>query len=471
MRPVVTPIEMAAIDAEATESLDELIERAGWATARAARSMLGPTLYGRRIAVMVGKGNNGADGRSAARYLERLGARCTVLELSGPKARPLDYDLIIDACFGTGLRRDFDHRSLPLEAGDVPVLAVDIPSGVDGLTGELRGRPLSATATVTFAAAKPGLLLEPGRRFVGDLTVADIGLDCSRATMWWLEPDDVAELWPRRRADAHKWQHAVYVVGGSPGLAGAPSLAATAALRAGAGYAAISIPGPPIDRSGVEPVSDESVGGYEVGGPIEAVVYPVPGAWAEPVLARHGRFGAMVVGPGLAGDQRELARFVEGCSVPTVFDAGAIDGLAALLADRPHALAGSSGPLHVVTPHDGEFRRLTGDAAGSDRPASAVAAAVELGAIVLLKGATTVVAHPDGRVLLCTAGDQRLATAGTGDVLSGLIAAGVAGGLDPFLAAGVAAQLHGQAGIAGYRVGMTAGDLPLQVAAILSELI
>lgn len=476
MKPVVTPSEMAAIDAAAPEPVEELIARAGWATARAATAMLGNSLYGRRIAVLAGKGNNGADGRSAAVYLDRSGARCTVFDVSSgsttPVGRGLSFDLVIDACFGTGLKRPFDQDSLPIAAGDVPVLAVDIPSGVDGLTGELRGHPLCATATVTFGAMKPGLLFDPGRRFTGAISVADIGLDCSNTTTWHLDEADMAALWPRRAPQSHKWQQAVYVVGGSPGLTGAPSLSSAGALRAGAGYVARSVPGLGAGTPAA-PVEAGSLGPIEAGsfGPIEAVTYPVSVGWSGPVLERIGRFGAAVVGPGLVTeDPTELANYVDKTEVSTVFDAGAIDGLAAILDRDPSALVGSGRPLHVVTPHDGEFTRLLGSPPSVDRVASARAAAKRLGAVVLLKGATTVIAHPDGRVLLSTAGDQRLATAGTGDVLAGVIGAGIAGGLDPFLAAGVGSEIHGRAGFAGYRVGMTAGDLPSLIAVLLSEL-
>ncbi|MGI9597705.1 MAG: bifunctional ADP-dependent NAD(P)H-hydrate dehydratase/NAD(P)H-hydrate epimerase [Acidimicrobiales bacterium] len=483
MRPVVTPAEMAAIDAAAPEPVEELIERAGWATARAAIGMLGGSLYGRRIAVLAGRGNNGADGRSAARFLERAGGRCTVFDIPLGSARSSAgrpaFDLVIDACYGTGLGRDFDRDGLPLDVGDIPVLAVDIPSGVDGLTGQLRGRPLPATATVTFAALKPGLLLDPGRRLAGAISTADIGLDCSGATTWHLGSDDITALWPRRPAEAHKWQRAVHVIGGSPGLTGAPTLASSGALRAGAGYVARSVPlagpaGPTDDRP---PDSDreliDSLDHVDSEfGPVEAVNYPVPPRWAGAALATIDRFGAAVVGPGLhPGRPLELAAYLNATTIPTVFDAGAIDGLTAVLAREPNALRRPDGPLHVVTPHDGEFTRLIGHRPGTDRIAAAVEAAARLRAVVLLKGSTTVVAHPDGRVLLSTAGDQRLATAGTGDVLAGVIGAGLAGGLDPFLAAGVGSEIHGRAGFGGYRVGMTAGDLPSLIAALLSELV
>ena len=272
------------------------------------------------------------------------------------------------------------------------------------------------------------------------------------------------------------------VVGGSPGMTGAPSLAAAGALRAGAGYAVRLVPGSAGGRGPAASGLDRP--------PIESVAYPAPERWAATALERLDRFGAAVVGPGLAsagsspatgdvgdggdgGDDgpAELGAFLAGAAAPTVLDAGAIDAVADLVADRPDALIGPGGHVrHVLTPHDGEFRRLTGAAPGDDRVAATRAAAARLGAVVLLKGPTTIVAHPDGRVLLSVAGDQRLATAGSGDVLSGVLAAGMAGGLEPFEAAGLAAEVHGLAAQRGYRVGMTAGDLPSLVAATLSDL-
>jgi NAD(P)H-hydrate epimerase len=459
MRPVVTPAEMAAIDADAPEPVEELIERAGWATARAALELL-TRPYGSRVAILAGKGNNGADGRAAVRHLERAGARCTVFDVGGSGgAAPVDgarFDLVVDACFGTGLRGRFESSGLPVRVGDTPVLAVDIPSGVDGLTGELRGSPLAATATVTFAAPKPGLLLDPGRRLVGRLTVADIGLDCSRATMHHLQPSDLGR-WPTRAPDDHKWRRAVAIVGGGPGMTGAPRLAALGALRAGAGYVTLSTPGSADGPDGPAPP----------GPPIEAVGYPVTEAWAEDLLGRLDRFGAAVVGPGLGeGNTGEVVRWWSGAGVPTVFDGGA---LTALAAGADGGRLPRPATLPVLTPHDGEFARLAGQAPGPDRPAAARALAARMGAVVLLKGPTTVIADPEQRVLLSTAGDARLATAGTGDVLSGLIGAALAGGLEPFLAAGLAAELHGRAARRGHAVGLVASDLPTLVAALLSE--
>lgn len=460
MRNVVTPDEMAAIDAEAPEPVAELIERAGWATARAALRLLDDNAYGKRIAVLAGKGNNGADGRSAARHLERVGAVCRVFDV--PRSAALEsfepvatgtYDLILDACYGTGLRGTFDRALLPFEVGDTPVLAVDIPSGVNGGTGASQGSPLPAVATVTFAALKPGLLFEPGRSLAGDITVADIGLDCSRARMWNLEESDLSG-WKRRSETAHKWRHSVAVIGGSAGMAGAAGLASTAALRAGAGY---------VVQVRTAPLADGP------STPIEAVTVSMADDWNRTVN-QVDRCRAVVIGPGLSLDGPQLLaslhQLLAMIEVPVVFDAGAL---------RPElldAVAHSSvadDRFPVLTPHDGEFGRLTGRRPGPDRIDDVRRAAADLRAVVLLKGPTTVVAHPDGRVLLSTAGDQRLATAGTGDVLAGMIGAGLTLGLDPFMAAGLGAELHGRAAGRGHSVGLRAGDIPGLVAELLSS--
>ena len=472
MEPVVTPEEMGAIDAAAPESVEELIERAGRAVATTALGLLGRA-YGARVLVIAGKGNNGNDGRAAARTLEGRGVRCSVIPPDGGAPSGHRFDLVIDAAYGTGFRGGYQPPEVP--AG-VPVLAVDIPSGVDGLTGLVGPASdsgsvddagttgaLAAVATITFAALKPGLLLGAGRRLAGTVMVADIGLDCSRARIWHLGPDDVAAGWPRAHPDGHKWQRAVWIIGGQPSMPGAPSLSASAAARAGAGYVTVSVPG--LERGG-PPL------------PIEAVLHPVgPHDWGAEVAAGIDRHRALVLGPGLATDPDTGAqvRAVIDASGQRglVLDGGALDALvdhdrAGLRSDVPDLLARRGVPA-VLTPHDGELARLLGRKPGPDRLAEVRALAADCGAVVLAKGPTTVAAHPDGRVLVSTAGDRRLATAGTGDVLTGLVGAALAGGLDPLPAAALAAELHGLAAGTGAAVGLVAGDLPPLVAAWLSR--
>ena len=448
MIPVTTPEEMAAIDGAAPEPVEVLIGRAGGALARAALEMLGGT-YGRRVVVLVGKGNNGNDGREAARRLRRRGVRVTEVDVGDHPRRLPDADLVIDAAFGTGFHGDYDAPE-----ADAPVLACDIPSGVDGRTGTVAGRALSAERTVTFAALKPGLLLSPGAELAGRVGVADIGLDVSSASAWRVEASDVANWLPRRPRDTHKWASACWVIAGSPGMTGAAHLAARSAMRAGAGYVRLSSPG--VDDDPLAPV--EAVG----------VTLPEQG-WAGVVLDEVERFRALVVGPGLGVDEHtgpEVRRLAAEAPGPVVVDG---DGLTALGKEVADLLRGREVPA-VLTPHDGEYERLRGGPVGDDRISAARGLAADVGAVVLLKGSTTVVARPDGRVLITDSGDARLATAGTGDVLSGIIAGLCAGGLGPFEAAAAGADLHGRAGRLGWRRGLVAGDLPDLVPAAIEEL-
>lgn len=437
MLPVLTPDEMAAVDASAPEPVEELIERAGAAVAREALRMLGGG-YGRRVVVLAGKGNNGADGRSAARRLARRGARVEVVDaLAAPRRLP-EADLVIDAAFGTGFRGDWDAP----EVVDTPVLAVDIPSGVSGLTGEAAGRVLAADRTVTFAALKPGLVLEPGRGLAGAVALADIGLDVSSATTHVVEPADVAAALRPRPRGAHKWASPVMVVAGSPGMTGAAHLAAAAAQRAGAGMVRLATPGLADDPNR----------------PTEAVGLRLPDdGWAEAVSRELHRFRAMVVGPGLGtsmATQGGVRLLLGSAPVATVVDGDALTAVGhdlAVLRDRVAAT--------VVTPHDGEFARLAGAPPGPDRLAAVRRLAAEAGVVVLLKGPTTVVADPSGTARIVTEGDERLATAGTGDVLSGIIGALLASGVPPLEAAAAGAWLHGRAARLGPRRGLVASDL------------
>jgi hydroxyethylthiazole kinase-like uncharacterized protein yjeF len=440
--PIVTPAEMAAIDARADVSTEVLIQRAGAAVARAALAFLGGT-YGRRVTVIVGKGNNGNDGRAAARRLERKGVRVAVLDATTLPERLPPADLVIDAAYGTGFRGSWPAP----DAGDTPVIAVDIPSGIDGLTGAVGGPVMRATATVTFAALKPGLVLVPGRELVGTVEVADIGLDVSRARSHLVEDTDVATWVPARRPDAHKWRAAVWVVAGSTGMTGAAHLAARGAQRAGAGMVRLGTP-----AVGHDPMT-----------PVEVVGRPLPPApWHLDVLADLERFHALVVGPGLgrADTTAESVRaLVAAAPVPAVVDGDGLVALAWSSEGPAKILEGREAPT-VLTPHDGEFAFLRGARVGADRLASARKLSADLRAVVLLKGPTTVVAAPDGRVLVIAEGDSRLATAGTGDVLAGVIGALLAQRVAPLEAAGAGAWLHARAALHGYDRGLVAGDLP-----------
>ena len=456
MIPIVTPEEMAAIDAAAPEPVEELIERAGHALARAALDMLGGA-YGRRVTVLAGKGNNGADGRAAARRLRRRGVRVAVVDASQASAPLPPAHLAIDAAYGTGLRRPYTPPPPAplLDRPDrvAPILAADIPSGVNGLTGEIMGEPWTADQTVTFGALKPGLILHPGAQHCGRVTVAPIGLDVSSARTHLVTDHDVSNWLPVRPAEAHKWQTACWIIAGSPGMSGAAHLAAAAAMRSGSGYVRLSTPG--LDAA------DALAGGTA---PTEAVGHPLPADnWADAIEAEEqSRFKAMAVGPGL-GRQPTTVQSVRELAVntplPLVIDG---DGLFALGLEAGDVLADRTAPT-VLTPHDGEYCILTGSAPDPDRFAAARSLAAATGVHILLKGPTTVVADPKGTAVAIANGDARLATAGTGDVLAGLICGLLSAGVEPMKAAASAAWLHGQAATIRPSGGMAASDLLLSL--------
>ena len=457
MIPVITPEQARAADAASPVPMAELIGRAGASVARAAVRLMGGS-YGRTVVVIAGPGNNGADGRHAGRLLADRGCRVITV---GTEALPtrLDQvvpaatgrvDLLIDAAFGTGFRGEWEPPSI----GDIPVLAVDIPSGLDATTGRGK-RVLSAVHTVSFQAAKPGLLFGDGPDRVGHLEIVDIGLQLGEPHAMLATSDDVLLALPRRERGAHKWSTAVHVVAGSESMPGAGALAALGALRAGAGMVRLSHEGSVIPE------------------PIEAVHELLPGAdWSDVVLGDVHRFGSMVIGPGLGrrgGTPAEAARLIFGSTLPVVVDG---DGLFALTWNphgSPASLRSRVGPV-VLTPHDGEYATLLGEPPGDDRIAAANRLVAETGAVVLLKGPTTVVAGPDGRTWLVDVGDERLATAGSGDVLSGIIGAFLAAGVPALSAAVAAAFVHGSAALR-CSPGTLATDIAEAVAPAIAELL
>lgn len=450
MRPVVTVAEMKAIDAEALGGgpADVLVERAGTAVARAALRTLGGT-YGRRVVVVVGKGHNGDDGRVAADLLRRQGVRVRVMAAPADRGGPggasagvPGCDLVIDAAYGTGFRGDYRAPAVP---DGVRVLSVDIPSGVAGDSGTADDGAATADVTVTFGALKPGLVQGEGRWRAGQVEVAGIGLDVSRALIHVVDDAEVRSRLPRRRLEGHKWDTAVTVVAGSPGMLGSSRLCSRAAMRAGAGMVRLGVPGAaPSDLP-----ADEVV----------ASTLPAAG-WEQDVLADIARCKALVVGPGLGrGDEVASAvrHLVGRAEVPMLVDADGLNALGG--ADAVAELAGRRSHPLVLTPHAGEFARLAGNPPGPDHIEAARELARRCRAIVLLKGTTTVVADPDGEVLVCLAGSPRLASAGTGDVLSGVIGALLARGMDALSAAGLGAHIHGAAAGLGPSEGLVAGDL------------
>ena len=457
MIPVVTPDRMRAIDAAAPEPVEVLIERAGAAVARAALHLLGGA-YGRRVVILAGPGNNGADGRAAAARLRERGVHVTVHDALAMPGTLTGADLVIDAAFGSGFRGEWRP---PLIDG-VPVLAIDVPTGLDTLTGEAGKRTWRAAATVTFAAARPGHLLGRGPELCGELTVADIGLDPAPPAdqpvveqMWVVEAGDVRRWLPHRGRDAHKWASAVRVVAGSAGMTGAAHLVSAAAQRAGAGMVTLSSPG--IDASA----------------PIEVVGRRVPPFdWAEAVLDDLYRYHALVVGPGLGREEYtvpSVVRTVADALVPMVVDGDGLFALAWNDEGTPAVLTEREVPT-VLTPHDGEYATLTGHRPGPDRVA-ALRRLVDLtGATVLLKGPTTLVGAPGMPTWFVTNGDQRLATAGTGDVLAGVIGAMLARGLPAIRAAVAGAWIHAEAASLAGEAGLVASDLIDQIPAVLHRL-
>ncbi|HAX06393.1 MAG TPA: hypothetical protein DCX77_12010, partial [Acidimicrobiaceae bacterium] len=310
MLPVVTPIEMKAIDAQAAESEEVLIQRAGYAVANSALRMLGGS-YGRRVNVIIGKGNNGQDGQVAARLLQRRGVRCKIYR-PGPEILA-EADLVIDAAYGTGFRDEWEPPPQPR----CPVLAVDIPSGVDGLTGEDRGS-LQAERTITFGALKPGLLLEPGASRAGQLEIADLGLNVGSSRCNLITDHDLRMPLSQRTATDHKWTNAVRLIAASPGMIGAAQLAASGALRAGAGMIVVSSPTTNLQASDMPP---------------EAVTRQLTNNdLVSEVLKDLDRFAALLIGPGLGTDPDTIAataELIERSPIPTVVDA---DGLKAVAA-------------------------------------------------------------------------------------------------------------------------------------------
>jgi hydroxyethylthiazole kinase-like uncharacterized protein yjeF len=470
----------------------ELMEAAGRAVADAVRARFarGPVL------VLAGPGNNGGDGFVAARHLARdgwpvrlvlLGARDRLkgdaahhaalwdgpvedLAKADIPALVREAEVVIDALFGAGLARALDGPARAaveaVNAAGVPAVAVDVPSGLSGDTGQPVGDTvLQAAACVTFFRKKPGHLLLPGRTLCGEVEVADIGIPDSVL-------DDVApqtfengpELWaaryPWRRVDSHKYHFGHALVLGGATVTGAARLAARAALRVGAGLVTIAC-------------TRETLPIYALSG-ASLITAPADTDMEFEALLADPRRNALLAGPGAgvgpATRTRGLAALGTGRSV--VLDADALTSFQ----DRPADLFDAAGPACVLTPHEGEFARVFPGLAGDKLSRTREAARIS-GAVVLLKGSDTVIAAPDGRAAINTNAPPALATAGTGDVLAGLIVGLLAQrrdgsserGLDAFDAACAAAWLHGEAG-AEAGIGLIAEDLPEVLPAVLRRL-
>ena len=427
-----------------------LMENAGRAAARAIRARLTPC----RTLVLCGPGNNGGDGYVVARRLAQAGWPVAVAAFAAPKrgtdaaiaasawhgpsarfgARAAGRaDLVIDAVFGAGLTRDVDGVTAETLRAARRVVAIDVPSGVDGETGAMRGTAPQAMLTVTFFRRKPGHLLLPGRDLCGELVLADIGM--SARVLGRIKPTAFVNgprLWQLRAASASDQKYArgtVTVYGGA--MPGAARLASMAARHAGAGLVSIAA------EAGLEPYRATESGTIVLDGTLAAML-------------EDERRRVWVCGPGLAPDLARgvLARLLAAGRV-VVADAGTLTGNAG----NPAGLAGAA----VLTPHAGEFTRVFG-APGANRQAAVRAAARQTGAVVVLKGSDTIIGAPDGRIAINDNAPPWLATAGSGDVLSGIIAARLAQGLAPFEAACAGVWLHGAAArVAGE--GMIAEDL------------
>ncbi|HZC31620.1 MAG TPA: NAD(P)H-hydrate dehydratase, partial [Gaiellaceae bacterium] len=406
--PLYTTEEMRAAESRYPGSMDELMERAGGQAALVALNLFP---HAARWTVVCGGGANGGDGRVMARHLEAAGKHATIVDAKAGDSALGDPDAIADALFGTGFSGEPRAEAAALieriNGAEVPVLAVDLPSGVDASTGEIAGAAVRATTTVTFHGRKVGVVVAPGRFHAGDVHVADIGL-LHEDTRDRLVTAEILGRVPRRGPEDNKYTAGhVLVVGGSRGLTGAPSLTAMAALRADAGYVTVAAPESTL------PVFERRL--------IEAVKRPLPeqdgvvtaGA-ADVVLELAAKASAVALGPGLgrgAGPQALVRRLLAELELPVVVDADALFELEP--AEWP-------GP-RVLTPHEGELGRLLGrssDEIAAHRLASVREAAERYACVVLLKGADSLVAAPGGGVLVSGLGLPSLATAGTGDVLT-----------------------------------------------------
>lgn len=492
MIELLTTAEMAEADRLAIAggvSGIELMENAGRAVADAASRARNPC----RVIVVAGPGNNGGDGFVAARYLAERGFDARVCFVGdskrlkgdaalaaklwsgrveeGAPAALNDCDLIIDALFGAGLDRDVD--GLPramigaMNARGMPIVAVDLPSGISGTSGAVMGIAVDATSTTTFFRRKTGHMLLPGRLHCGAIEVVDIGipvsvLDRLRPSAFANTPALWGQKFPRPEPRGHKYSrgHAVVVSGGSS-TTGAARLAARGALRAGAGLVTIASP---LEALPVIAAASLSV-----------MVRPVDGPGELAEFLDDKRRNAVVLGPGagVGAATREQVRTALSSEAAVILDADALTSFAEEPAALVSAIASRSGRDVVLTPHEGEFRRLFNKINGISNDKSklekARLAARYLGAMVVYKGPDTVVAAKDGRAAIADNGPPTLATAGSGDVLAGIIGGLMAQGMPSFEAASAAVWLHGDAANE-FGPGLIAEDLPEMLPDVYSRL-
>jgi hydroxyethylthiazole kinase-like uncharacterized protein yjeF len=456
-----------------------LMENAGRAVADAASRML----QGHRVVVVAGPGNNGGDGFVAARYLAERGLAVSVCffgkrerlkgdaalaaqRWNGPVSEPspaafTDCDLIIDALFGAGLDRGVESPARNvidlMNAASIPIVAVDLPSGVNGTTGAVKGCAINAQLTVTFFRRKPGHFLLPGRLHCGVVEVADIGIP--ERVLDKIKPmtfANVPALWrnafPQARTEGHKYSrgHAV-VISGGPSTTGAARLAARGALRAGAGLVTIASPRDALSINAAENLA--------------VMVRPVDGPIELKEFLADKRRNAIAIGPGggVGPAMREQVRTALDGDAAVVLDADALTSFAGDPDALANAIGKRAGRPVVLTPHEGEFSRLFSaleqEARSRSKLEKARLAATKTGAVLVLKGADSVVAEPSGRAAIADNGPPTLATAGSGDVLAGMVSGLLAQGMPVFEAACAAVWLHGEAAKE-FGPGLIAEDLP-----------
>ena len=513
---IVTAGEMKALDRAAIEEYGisglVLMENAGRQAVELVRSVLGE-VRGKVITIFIGKGNNGGDGLVMARHLLNMGAEVKVLsmvnpeEISGDAAVNLDIwrkmdqkvfalhhgdginvvklvlmntDMIVDAIYGTGFKGGLAEKAgrviEALNGSGRPILAVDIPSGLEADTGRTNGACIRADYTITFGLPKLGLILEPGADYTGQLTVADISIPAvlveKTAPQRFLITAELVKEWlPSRPNLAHKGNFGrVLVVAGSRGMTGAACLTGESALRAGAGLVTVAVP------ETLHEVMEEKL--------TEVMTSPLPDTGKgslsrgarQRILSLLEKADVLAIGPGLSQAAEVIAlvrELLPQVKIPCVLDADALN-----------ALAGSGDILKkvrapvVITPHPGEMARLLGvtpKEIQEDRIAAAVQAAEKWSVTALLKGARTVVASPDGSVFINPTGNPGMATAGSGDVLTGVVAALMAQGMETARAAAAGAYIHGLAGDLAARekgmMGLIAGDILSALPAATRELV
>ncbi|MBP2641869.1 MAG: nnr [Firmicutes bacterium] len=500
---VATAAEMRLIDKQAIEEYGipgiVLMENAGLAAMKEIEQIIGEC-RDKKIYIFAGKGNNGGDGFVVARHLYNRGskvkvfligqktavhgdaqANLTILERMNIEvielSRERDWDkagiavqfadCLVDAMLGTGIHGEISAEMAQavdlINESAKPVLSVDIPSGVHSDTGQICGKAVRATRTVTFGLPKPGLLLYPGADCAGQVIVADIGIPIQLLTGPGMKQnqitmDHIRTILPQRGSAAHKGACGrVFVVAGSQGLTGAAFLSSSAALRAGAGLVTLGI------AAGLHDIMEVKLTEVMTQ-PLSEIAKGILGdSSLEDILLFASENDVLAIGPGLgrSPDTMAVVRDVIQLSErPLVIDADALyalNGHTEILAGAP--------VLAIVTPHPGEMARLTGlsvNEINENRIAVARQAAEQWGSIIVLKGAHSIVAFPDGEIFINLTGNAAMATGGTGDVLTGMIAALIAQGLSSHDAAVAGVYLHGLAGdiaAGGYGAGMLAGDL------------